>query len=176
MNLINDFRALWSDISVYLRGYIMSATLGNEALANAYSRRTYLIPEQFKAKLTPFFGPIAGEKVQELVSNMLLNFQLLVKAYINQDEELANSKTIDTYNSINELSQFLSEINPYWGEEQWRKLLSQLLEMGLNELSAIVNGDYDLVLLLMDNTIKQSQMIGDYMAKGLLEFLSPKNM
>ena len=176
MNLINDFRSLWTDITGYTRGYMLSSALGNQQLADAYSRRIYLIPEQFKSKLEPFFGSEIAIKFQSLLSDLLLNSQLLIKAYIDEDEALVNNITVNSYAKINELSEFLAEINPYWNKEEWLALLSQLQEMGMNELTAIVNGNYDLSLQLLDNTIKQTQTIGDYMAYGLLDYLSPKSM
>jgi len=175
MNLINDFRSLWTDITVYVRGYMLSSALGNQQLSDAYNRRIYLIPEQFKSKLEPFFGSDVAIKFQSLLSDLLLNSQLLIKAYIDKDETLVNNITVNSYAKINELSEFLAEINPYWNKEEWLALLSQLQEMGMNELTAIVNGNYDLDLQLLDNTIKQTQTIGDYMAYGLLDYLSPKS-
>ena len=176
MNLVNDFRSLWADITGYTRGYMLSYALGNQQLADAYSRRIYLIPEQFKSKLEPFFGSDIAIKFQSLLSDLLLNSQLLIKAYINKDETQVNDITVDSYAIINELSEFLAEINPYWNKDEWLSLLSQLQEMGMNELTSIVNADYDLNLQLSDNTSKQTQTIGDYMAYGLLDYLSPKIM
>jgi hypothetical protein len=173
MNLINDFRMLWTDVTVYLRGYALSAINGLDQLKEATRIRVYHIAEHFAAKLEPFLGDVISAQFQQLMLQFLIDIMELIDAYVSGDEAAVNQALPTVYKDISDISAFLAEINPYWSSEQWEGLLTRLLENGLLGLSAIKAGDYTQNFEIIDSNLRYATMMGDYMANGLLAYLQP---
>lgn len=173
MNLINDFRMLWTDVTVYLRGYALSSATGLDKLKEATRLRVYHIAQHFASKLEPFFGDKISEQFQTLMLQFLIDTMELIDAYVSGDETAINQALPPVYKDINDISSFLSSINPYWSKDQWEGLLTRLLENGLSGLEAIKAEDYEQDFQIIESNLRYATMMGDYMANGLLAYLQP---
>jgi hypothetical protein len=173
MNLINDFRMLWTDITVYLRGYAISAVNGLDKLKEATRIRVYHIAEHFASKLEPFFGDDISAQFQELMLQFLINIMELIDAYVTGDEAAINQALPPVYKDISDISAFLAEINSYWNSDELESLLTKLFESGLAGLAAIKAEDYEQDFQIIDSNLRYATMMGDYMTNGLLAYLQP---
>lgn len=173
MNLINDFRMLWTDITVYLRGYAISAVNGLDKLKEATRIRVYHIAEHFASKLEPFFGDDISAQFQELMLQFPINIMELIDAYVTGDEAAINQALPPVYKDISDISAFLAEINSYWNSDELESLLTKLFESGLAGLAAIKAEDYEQDFQIIDSNLRYATMMGDYMANGLLAYLQP---
>lgn len=173
MNLINDFRMLWTDITVYLRGYAISAVNGLDKLKKTTRIRVYQIAEHFASKLEPFFGDDISAQFQELMLQFLIDIMELIDAYVTGDEAAINQALPPVYKDISDISAFLAEINSYWNSDEWESLLTKLFENGLAGLAAIKAEDYEQDFQIIDSNLRYATMMGDYMANGLLAYLQP---
>ena len=176
MNLINDFRLLWTDVTVYLRGYALSTIIGRDKLKEATRLRVYHIAEHFASKLEPFFGDDISAQFQQLVLQFLINTMELIDAYVAGDEATINQALPPVYKDISDISAFLAEINSYWNSDEWESLLTKLLENGLAGLAAIKAEDYEQDFQIIDSNLRYATRMGDYMANGLLAYLQPAKM
>ncbi|MGI6734061.1 MAG: hypothetical protein ACOX4J_07850 [Anaerovoracaceae bacterium] len=59
-------------------------------------------------------------------------------------------------------------MNPYWEETQWRQLLQSFVGQTINEVVAIMSGDYEEGIRIFDNIENVAYEIADYLAKGII--------
>ena len=174
MNLISEFRSLWADAALYLRNYILSTSAGLDKLSEAITLQLYHAAAHFESKLEPFFGSDISEKFEQLFLEFLFNAQNLIRVSALKDEAASETYISALYNDIDEISTFLASINPYWNKDQWQSLLTRLVENGIAELVAFTEEQYEHFLEHSQTSLRYTQMIGDYMANGLIAYLQPQ--
>ena len=172
MNLINDFRALWAELVIWMRSYMVSTITGFSNI-NAIRNRVNRIPWDMRQKLQPFLGVELAEQFQSLLSMYLNHAQILVDAQKNMDQEAMNNTVSALYRDADSMADFLASINPYWSKSQWQNLFYQLTEMGITEIVDIFSGNYDEEIDLRDRMLKLGLVLGDYMAGGVMHYLVP---
>lgn len=172
MNLINDFRALWTELVIWMRSYMVSTITGFSDI-NAIRNRLNRIPWEMGQKLQPFLGVELAEKYQSLLSMYLNHAQILVDAQSNKDQEAMNNTVSALYRDVDNMADFLASINPYWSKSQWQNLFSQLTEMGISEIVSLFSGNYVTEIDLRDRMLRLALVLGDYMAGGVMHYLSP---
>lgn len=173
MNLINDFRALWTELVIWMRSYMVSTITGFSDI-NAIRNRINRIPWEMSLKLQPFLGVELAEQFQSLLSMYLNHAQILVDAQSNKDQEAMNNTVATLYRDADSMADFLASINPYWSKSQWQNLIYQLTEMGIAEIVAIFSGNYVTEIDLRDRMLLLGLVLGDYMASGVMHYLSPE--
>ena len=176
MNLINEFRKLWADLTLFMRSYVLGSVTGIEGLTAAVSKRLYHIPEDFKIKLQPFFGVDQAEQFQQLLSMFVTYAQALITATLIDDQQAVDGLIVSLYKNVEEMADFLARINPYWSRGQWENLFYKLIEMGVAELTALKSGDYERDLQLLENISNHALTLGDYMASGVMYYLTLEDM
>jgi hypothetical protein len=172
MNLINDFRTLWRDLVIWLRSYQVSSVTGFSNI-DSINRRLYHIPELFKERIQPFFGVEHSEKFAQLLLMYIVKFQILINAQIAADQQAANDATVDLYRFVGEAADCLASCNPYWSKSQWQYLLNHLTGMGIRQIIALLEKEYDKELDIRDRMLRHALILGDYMAKGVMHYLVP---
>ena len=173
MNLINDFRELWSELIVWFRSFMVSTVTGFGNI-NSINNQLYGIPEKLKEKLQPFLGVEWAEQAQQLFLMYIVQAQNVITAIINKDQQAGDAAAVALYGVADELADFLARINPYWNKGQWQNLMYQLNEMGIAETMAMVSGDYDTEINIRSRLLKHALLLGDYMASGVMYYLSPE--
>jgi len=170
VNMINDFRALWSDIVTWIRQYISAIAAG---YPNVYATqdRLYRIPINFQDRLKMIFGPQSAEMFQTLLSMHIILTERIIEAIKSGDTAMVDTATVSLYKNADEISAFLRQINPFWNETQWRNLLYTLIAMNLQEAVSFMSGDYVRDIDIYDRLIYHSQLVGDYMANGVIQYL-----
>lgn len=126
-----------------------------------------------RQKLQPFLGVELAEQFQSLLSMYLNHAQILVDAQKNMDQEAMNNTVSALYRDADSMADFLASINPYWSKIQWQNLFYQLTEMGISEIVALFSENYVAELDLRDRMLKLGLVLGDYMASGVMHYLSP---
>lgn len=175
MNLINEFREYWIDYVIWMRSFVVSTITGFGNL-NAISNRLFRIPEDFKDALEPFFGIHLAEEFQRLFMIMIGNAQTIVTAQKNGEQRVIDAAVAALYRNTDELAEFLAKINPYWNKAQWQSLIYRLNGMAFNELTALYSGDYERDLKIVDRMVKLGYLMGDYMARGVINYLVPAEL
>jgi len=170
VNMINDFRALWGDIVTWIRQYISAVAAG---YPNVYATqaRLYRIPINFQDRLKMIFGAQSAEIFQNLLSMHIILTERIIEAIKGGDAETINTNTIALYKNADEMAAYLRQINPFWNETQWRNLLYSFIAMNLQEAVAFMSGDYVRDIDIYDRLIYHSQLLGDYMANGIIQYL-----
>ena len=86
----------------------------------------------------------------------------------DNNQEQVNTNMVQWYQCAGEIAKFLSSINVYWDENQWRNLLSQYIRMKVDEIMAMMNGEYGRQIVLYQSMEDSMFIIGSYMARGIL--------
>lgn len=171
VNLINDFRTLWSDVVIWLRSYMVSVLTGFSDV-NAIRDRIARISEEMKQKLEPFFGAEQAAQFQQLFLLYLIHADEIIRALKDNDRQSADSAVIALYKDADSMADFLARINPRWSRDQWRNLFYQLTEMGIAEIIALYSGDYEKEISIRSRLLRLALVLGDYMASGVIDKFS----
>jgi len=171
MNLIVNFRTLWLNLAIWTRSLLISIASG---LPNTQvvSDRLYQLPMQISALLQLVFGqePVLG--FTNLLSRHIVTLEQVIIAQKNGDAQAVNENTERLYQVNEEISNYLETINPFWVPPQWRNLLDYYVGLTLNESTAMLSGNYASDVQIFDRIQYQTLLIGDYMANGIIQFLS----
>lgn len=170
VNLINVFVSLWGEIAIWMRSYIAAVAAGY-ANIDALSNRLYRIPVDFHDRLRLVFGRQPAEAFLNLISMHIILTETIINALRRGDEQAVNTNTVALYKNADEIASLLRQINPFWSEVQWRNLLYTFISMNLQEAIALMSGDYERDIDIYDRLISHTELIGEYMADGIIRYL-----
>ena len=173
MNLIINFRALWLNLAMWSRSFLLSIATG---LPNtkAVSDRLYEVPVQLGSLLQLIFGQQSAETFVNLLSTHIVQMETTMMAQKNGNNQAVSDSVKLLYQNADELATFLSQINPFWFQTQWQNLLYTYISMTFEQTTALLSGDYVKDIQVFDRIQFQTSLIGDYMANGIIQYLAVK--
>jgi hypothetical protein len=171
MNLINIFRTLWLDLAIWTRALMLSVASGMPNV-EAVTNRLYRIPVEVYNYMRMIFGAEAAERIIQPLSMHIINLLSLVEAQKAGDVQAVNDITVRMYQNINDIATLFAEINPFWNQIQWRNLMFTYLMLSFEQSTALLAGDYARDIDAFDRTSYHTQVIGDYMANGIIQYLT----
>lgn len=171
MDLVFESRIIWRDLATWIQSYLVSvfAGFGNQDSIEIKIKDLTL---EFGNILSTVFGGEIGEQYVNLITNWLSTFKSLVYSQINGDINAVNGYTIQLYGDIDQIASFLSGINPFWTQSEWKALLYRFNDMIIEELSAYLNKEYTKTIESFDRLLNLTSIIGNYYSKGLLNYLT----
>lgn len=167
MNTLIMFQKMWSYLSTWLRSLLIS-TVENLENKEAVTHQLYSIPSKFYDIFRVFYGPAIAQQFLNLLTNFLTSAMNLIEALKTGENELVDSSTVRMYQIADELARFLSQINVYWEEEQWRNLLQQFISLFINETVEMLAGNYDREIAIFNKLDDITDIMGSYMARGII--------
>jgi len=175
MNLIVNFRTLWLNLAIWTRSFMQSIASG---LPNTQvvSERLYQVPMQISTLLQLVFGQEASEGFTNLLSRQIVTLEQVIIAQKDGDAQAAKENTERLYQINQEIANYLGKLNPFWFPPQWLNLLDYYVSLSLNESTAMLSGNYESDVQLFDRIQYQTLLIGDYMANGIIQYLSIRGM
>ncbi len=167
MNLIIAFQKLWSKLAVLIRTYIKASIY--ETPNYKYVGNSLLeLPAELYNLFLLFYGLEAAENVKQIFTDFIATTMEVVELKKYGDKVLTNDKIIQWYTDADKIANYLSRINIYWDEEQWKYLLYQYIKLKLDEIDAVINGEDETELKLY-NTIENINFImANYMGRGII--------
>jgi hypothetical protein len=168
--MINDLRGLWGEMVIWMRSYI-SAVAAGYPNSGAIADRIYRIPVDFHDRFRLVFGNQPAQDFLTLLSMNVILTEAIVTAMKNGDAQMVNANTVALYKNADDLSGLLRQINPFWSDVQWRNLLYTYIGMTLQEAVALLSGDFARDIDVFDRLMSHSQLLGDYMANGIIQYL-----
>lgn len=171
MNLIFRARAFYRDLVVWTRSYLVSlyAGLGN---LQALRQKIDEIPLKYSDLFRLFFGEKITEQYTSFFTDFIQTYEALVNAQITGDTNAVGTLTRDLYKIADNTSAFFSQINPFWQENEWKELLYTLIRLMIDESTTFLTKDYVRNVEIFDRLIKHTYQIGDYLSRGLLNYLT----
>jgi hypothetical protein len=171
LNLIYKSRTIWRDLATWMRAYLVSiyAGFGNQ---EAVKEKLNNIPIEFKNIFSTIFGDQIADTYSTLLSSYITSFESLVTAQINGDANAVNEYTRQLYENADQRAAFLSKINPFWVETEWKNFLYQFNKMSIDESTTFLNKEYTRNIDVFDRILNFSSAMGDYYSQGLINYLT----
>ena len=149
------------------RGFLSSARVLNLPDAEPVTNRLLRNPKDFADALRPIYGDAAAASFSELLTAHLTIAAQLVKAAASGNNTAAAQYEQQWYANADEIAGFLSRINPYWSEQQWRRLLYDHLAMTKKEAVDYIKRNYSDSISTFDQIEKEALEMADYMTSGI---------
>jgi LysM repeat protein len=166
LSLSNHLRMLWTQHVYWTRLFIVSS-LFNLPDAEPVTNRLLRNPKDFADALRPIYGDMAAAKFSDLLTAHLTIAAQLVKAAAAGDHAAAAQYERQWYSNADDIARVLSQLNPYWSEQEWRRLLYDHLAMTKQEAVDYITHQYSNSISTFDRIEKEALVMADYMTAGI---------
>jgi hypothetical protein len=171
MRYIFSIRDFWFDLAAWTRSYFISRLTGTGGEEESYLRLIRTV-ENYISRLRPILGDkISDEYLQQLYSYLSL-IASLVSAQLEGNTEAASQITKQLYENADKRADFLSSINPFWEQSEWRNRLYRYTQSTLEEMTTFLYKDYSRSTDIFERLLTQSANTGDYFSQGLFNFIA----
>jgi len=171
MNLIFSLRTLWLELATWTSSYLTSTASGLNNI-EAVSERLYRIPLEIGNVLRLVFGAQSAEQFINLLSTHIITLENVITAQKNNESEAVTENVGRLYQNADEIATFLTQINPFWTQVQWRNLLYTYISLFFEVSNSLFTGEYERSVDAYDRLSYQTILIGDYMADGIIQYLA----
>lgn len=171
LNLIFQSRIIWRDLSTWLRAYIASKHGGLGDIEAIWEKINELI-----LKAANIFSLVFGDQVANQYLSLLTNYfnvlSSLIDTQVSGDTNAESEYTKQLYEISDQIAAFLSETNPYWVEDQWKKLIYQFNQRTIEESRTFKSKEFRRNVNIFDSILNLTSEIGDYFSQGILNYLT----
>ncbi len=167
LNVITTFQRLWILIAVWTRAYFQSSFY-NLPDSKEISKKLNSLPMDFYSIFASYYGTDPSKRFVNLLTIFLTCCMGVLEGMMKRDQEMTDMSTRQWYQCTDNIAEFLSGINVYWDGNQWRNLLVQYMKTKIDDVIAMMNGEYALQIELYKNMEDLSFIMGSYMARGIL--------
>jgi hypothetical protein len=167
VELSNTFRELWEQHGAWTRMTIISMVFSLPDV-DLVTNRLLRNPEDFGNVLKIFYGDRIASRFSDL-----LKAHLVIAAQIVTAAKAGNNKTAAEaekrwYANADEIAALLASINPYWSQEEWRKMLHEHLRLVKSEAVSMLTKNYAAGITVYDELENQALEMADVMTLGIL--------
>jgi hypothetical protein len=166
--LKQDMRKLWTDHVVWTRFYIVAA-LDDHPSATAAANRLMQNQEDIGRAIAKYYGEPTGQKLTVLLKEHISIATDVVKAAKANDKAALQEADNRWQQNALQISDFLSEANPYWS----RTTLSQMMRMHLStttdEVTARLNNDWDADARAFEKVYDHILKMSDALSEGIVK-------
>ncbi|HKM32480.1 MAG TPA: acetylglutamate kinase [Oscillospiraceae bacterium] len=168
VNLMNLFRRLWVDHSIWTRSFIVS-TAANSPDLPFVTKRLLRNPTDFANELKPFYGNVKASEFEKLLREHLLLAGKLIGDVRSGNTKVAEETRRRWYSNADEIAAFLASINPNWGDQEWKRMMYDHLMMVENEAMYRLTGQYPADIAEFDHMLDHTSIMADMMSKGIIK-------
>lgn len=163
----NTMRKLWSQHVYWTRFFIIS-TIEEIPDLDYVTNRLLRNPGDFAKAFKPFYGEKRADEFKELLTEHLKIGGDLVNADKDRNISKADELRRKWYANADDISKFLSTINPYWCEEKWKKMMYSHLSMTEKEAGLRLKREYPSDIEIFEDIENEALDMGDYMTFGVI--------
>lgn len=172
-NIVFRGRILWRNLSTWLNTYLIIKTLKADAELEAVIVDKLLsISADFVNLVRTFFGDKAADEYAILLSNYVKLFMALIDALVEGNSRVANEVVKQIYENVDERTEFLSALNPYWDKTTLQNYIFNFTDMKVKEINSFTSKQYKDSIDIYDRILSYSTSLGDFMAKGIKDYLT----
>jgi hypothetical protein len=161
-------RLLWEQHIAWTRMAIISIIFHLPDADVVVARLLRNAPDMGNA-LKPFYGGNIAAQYSSLIKDHLAIAAELVKSAKAGDQKAAAAAERRWYSNADEISEFLSRINPYLSKESFRKMFYDHLALTKSEAVAMLNKDYKSSIGWYDNIEKEALQMSDDIADAIIK-------
>lgn len=168
VNIITQFQKLWMEFLFWTKSFFRSS-LKNDGDLSAITTRVFAqIPQDFNDEFQKYFNNEETQQFNYLFSQLITTHWQLITAFKNNSQEAIEASDKQWNHIAGELSAFLSSINPYWNETQWRNLFYDYERLKIQDMRAYISQNYDQEATIFNDLEEQILKIAAYMAEGII--------
>ena len=168
MDLRNVMRSLWEQHIAWTRMTLISI-IKDLPDVDFVTNRLLRNPIDFERVLEVFYGYEIASQFSDLFKSHLVIAAQLVKAAKAGDNKGSADAEKRWYANADEIALFLSRINPYWSQENWKTMLYEHLRMTKSETVNILTNNYEESITEYDEIEMQALKMADVMAEGIVK-------
>ncbi|WP_427127885.1 glycosyltransferase (plasmid) [Priestia megaterium] len=165
----NEFRRLWIDHVLWTSNYITSATTAGSEDQKQVLARLLKNQEDIGNAMKPLYGKKAGNKLTELLKKHIILAGKIVDAAKTGKKALVNQLNKEWYRNADDIAAFLSHANPYFKNEDLKKLLYMHLKLVTNDLSASLAKDWEARIGAIDEGLSHIILMADTISTGIVK-------
>lgn len=173
LNLIRNFEALWLSLALWTRAFANRVSYGVDY--TPIFNRLYRVPLDFYNRLQIVFSPEQLEALVNLLRTHISLITNIIVAQKNDDMQTVQTYTPLVYENADAIATLLAQINPFWDVAQWQNLLYNYISLTFEETSAILVDQPERDIVVYDRIINQAYQMGEYMANGIIAYLTARN-
>ncbi len=167
MNVLVSIQKLWFKLGVLARTYINAAVYNTPNLQSV-STSLLDLPQEAYNLFILFYGPDIAENIKGLLFDFIATMIEVIDNKTYGDKTLSDLKIIQWYQNADKLSSYLSRINVYWDEEQWKYLLYQYIRLTINQIESAMNVDNQVERQIYTAIENLNFIIANYMGRGII--------
>lgn len=168
LGIIGRLRRLWIEVSVWIRD-LSIATIRDPERESASANQLFSgVIDEFYQIFSTYYDPNIAQQVVNLLYGIFTSIWELIRAIKENDQEAVNVSTRQLYQRADDLSNYLAQINFFWGAEQWQNLLYQYIRLKIIQIVNIARGDFEREAGLYRELEDLAVLMGNYMAGGFI--------
>jgi hypothetical protein len=121
----------------------------------------------FANALRPFYGDEAAQAFENLLRQHVTIAAELVNAAKAGDTDEVNAIWQRWVDNANQIAEFMGNANPNWNTEDWSAMLMEHLELLGDNLSYLLEQNYQASVEGFDDIVMQAMEMADMMAEGI---------
>lgn len=176
VNILLKFQNLWIEIVHWVRSYYHTV-FGNLPEQRSIGSRLFVeLPTDQYNEFKKYFNEEEAQEFGDISSRFItINWQL-ANAYKSKDKISMDLITAEYYRMADEFAAFLARVNKYYDEAQLKALFYDHIRHKINEIIALINGDYDLEMKIFGELSDTAASIGIYLALGIIAMRRDRNL
>ncbi len=171
MNMISNSRIFWRRFTTWIRVYMISRYAGIGTQEEAFGR-LYIETTGFGDILQIAYDRESSNQISMLLNQFTFALRDLITAQLQGNSNAVNQNVDRLYQVAYNMAAFLSSINPYLDEEEWRNMLSSYVRYTIEEANSFVTGNYGQDIEFFQRLTDLTNMMGDSLAQGLYDFIT----
>jgi len=164
--LKDKMRKAWDQHVFWTRLLIISIVDGLQDEQET-AKRLLRNPDDLANLFRPYYGDNAAEVIKQLLTDHLVIAAQLVQATINNQMDEATRLNDQWYRNADQIAAALTSINPYYNEEEVRRMLYSHLDLTKQEVMYRINKNYANEIQIFDQIENQALMMADYFVQGI---------
>lgn len=168
LNLMNGLRKLWEQHVMWTRSFIISVAANLEDL-QLVTERLLRNPVDFANVLKIYYGQEKADTFQHLFEEHLKIAATIVTSAKNGDTAAVDENLKKWYDNADQIAYFLTSINPYWDEDEWKDLLYDHLKMTTDMAVARLSEEYAKDILIFEMIEEEALLMADVMSTGMIK-------
>ena len=175
-NILLTFQSLWIDFVHWIRSYYHTV-FGNLPEQRSIGARLFLeLPMDLYNEFKKYFNEEESQEFLNIFSKFTAANWQMANSYKSKDKTSIDLSTAQYYSTADELISFLARVNKYYDETQLKALLYDYIRLKINEINALLDGNYDLEMKIFGELKDKSASIGIYMALGIIAMRRDRNL
>ena len=168
MNIIINSQRLWLQLAFAIRSLLFSVLRDPDRTQASANQLFNIVAVRFYDYFRLYYGIEVAQTVVNLLSAFITNMWRLFMGISANDSEMVNSSTAEIYRIADETASYLSSINLYWDENQWKEFLYQMIQTSIEQTLSLARQDFDREYRLFSRITDLAALTGNYMARGII--------